>query len=962
MPVFTMTTNGGRHPSYSSSQSSRYGAASGAASPPSKVLLDGYKNPMESANGERSRFDTVRQQHTPGHNCTLIDHTQFNKPRLRSSALLNVDDPVAMHLLMETAIGDSQGYDIISFEEVDELKREQSFLETRIEATRRKLTLESKLRDAAQSLNRLYSTKGVDGSVASSPGSVKKHRRSIMGSRGSSSELLSKTDDELSASAKKCEELAQELWRLEKRGQEIQRRLLQHTAGILQMTHRRVQKKGQSEGVSSLVPEVVGMYPVDFGGYPSIDGVDDFDQRSFYRSLDVSNDLTGGHDPSGNSRADIHSRTTSLGPLPSSDTDFVQQTRAIQATETKLEDLNQRLKSIIAKSTLDRDHSHSTVPKRQTNGDVQQPGASLQAQLDDLERGLQVIDSHRRRALSNAESSSFMTEGKLEALNARLYGLIQRTAPDQSRTNSPPPELDRKSAEAQIDYLEDGLDTVGRHMQGLINAMHAFPSRSIEDQEKIEQTETVLESLWNIVAIGDSGSEQRGQQVNNDRGLFLDEGSVSGGGFSLQSLPAKIQALHTRATGLHEQKDILTRQIQQQRELNAKTDAQKDAQVLQLTEDLQRNQTILDAAQHEMEGLKDGLASVTTDLSAARQEAFRMEQQGSMTEANALKAERESRKELEERMSIELRLKQEKISRLEIKHDEIRDDATTARAEMQGLEAKIQELTERLDEMLRSKEAVEEVADNLREKVDQKTRDAGMVQAEMNRLEGEVVRLQTEVTVARAELDGAYGTRAQRAAEVAANPALQKELDELVERNTSLLREIAFLKERREEKSGSVELQSRIETLRSELTETIAEYEGLIKSNIEFEKEREQLESVIDGLRDRCEALETQLSDEKVKWLGMKMPGASGRDGGPSETTSTMVLKNEFKKMMRDTRAENTRALRVRETSYVWQSLHANICKQAEQDERRKLENMVRSLRRDQIPSKSGLSQSMTTH
>jgi len=915
LPVFTMTTNGGRHTSYSSSQSSRYGTVSGPASPPSKVLLDGYKSSMESANGERSRFDTVREENIRVDIGRRLTHTQFNKPRLRSSALLNMNDPVAMHLLMETAIGDSQGYEILSFEEVDELKREQSFLEKRIEATRRKLTLESKLRDAAQSLNRLYSTKGADGSVGGSPGSVKKHRRSIMGSRGSSSDLLSKTDDELSASSKKCEELAQELWRLEKRAQEIQNRLLQHTAGILQMTHRSVQKKGQSPDMLSLVPEDVGMYGVDLGGFHSVGGIDDFDQRSFYRSLDVPNDFTGGDDRSGNSRTDIHSRTASLSPVPPSDTDFIQQTRAIQATETKLEDLNQRLKNIIAKSTLDKDHSYSTPSKRQTNGEAQGPGASLQAQLDDLERGLQVIDGHRRRALSNAESSTFMIEGKLEAINARLYGLIQRTATNQSRTYQPPPELDRKSAEAQIDYLEDGLDIVGRHVQGLTNAMHAFSSRSIEDQEKFEQTETVLKSLWDIVATGDAESRQHRQQGNNDRGSFLDEGSLSGEGFPLQNLLAKIQSLHSRAAGLQEQKDILTRQIQQQRELNARSDAQKDAQVLQLAEELQRNQTLLDAAQHEVENLKDELASVTNDLTAARQEAFRMERQGSMTGANALEAKKESRRECEERMSIELKLKQDEVSRLENEHDDLRDDATIARAEMHGLEAKIQELMERLEEMVKSKEAVEEVADNLREKLDQKTRDAGMVQAEMGRLEGEVVRLQTEVTVARAELDGAYGTRAQRAAEVAANPALQKELDELVERNMAFLKEIAVLKGQRDYKGGNAELQSRIETLQSELTETITDYEGLIKSNIEFEREREQLESVIDGMRDRCEALETQLSDEKVKWLGMRMPGSSGRDGGQSETTSTMVLKNEFKKMMRDTRAENTRALRVGETT-----------------------------------------------
>lgn len=848
-----------------------------------------------------------------------------------------------MHLLLETAVGDSQGYQILSFEEVDELKREQAFLDNRMEGTRRKLTLESKLRDAAQSLNRLYST---DGNLGGSPGSVKKHRRSIMGSRGSGSDLLSKTDDELSASSKKCEELAQELWGLEKRAQEIQRRLLQHTAGILRMTHSSVQKKGLSPDMLPIGPEDVGSYGVNLGGFRSLGGVDEFDQRSFYRSLDGP-DVFGG--------ADGHSRTASLSPAPPNNPDFMQQTRAIQATETKLEDLNQRLRNIIAKSTLDKDQGYSASPKRQINGEAQ-PGAKLQAQLDDLERGLQAIDSHRRRALSNAESSTFMTEGKLEAVNARLYGLIQRTAPDQAQTYPPPPELEGKSAEDQINYLEHGLDTVGQHIQGLSNAMQAFSSGSFEHQEKAEESERVLKSLWEVLTVGDAESRQRRQQGNNDRGSFLDEGSLSREEFSLQSLSAKIQSLHALATGLQEQKDILTRQIQQQRELNAKSDAQKDAQVLQLTEELQRNQTVLDAAEQEVEDLKNDIASVTKDLAAAQQ-------QGGMTEFNALKAARESRKELEERMSIELKLKQEEVSRLENELDEIRDDAGIAKAEMQGSEAKIQRLMEQLDEMMRSKEAVEEVADNLREQMHQKTRDTGMVEAEMSRLEGEVVRLQTELTVARAELDGAYGTRAQRAAEVAANPALQKELDELVERNMSLLREVSVLQKQRQEDGGNVELQRRIETLQSELTETIAEYESLIKSNIEFEKEREQLENVIDGLRDRCEALDTQLSDEKVKWLGMKMPGSSDRDGGPSQTTSTMVLKNEFKKMMRDTRAENTRALRVSEARYqVQQGVYANIFKQAEQDERRKLENLVRSLRRDQTPTKSALSQSMTAH
>jgi chromosome segregation ATPase len=111
---------------------------------------------------------------------------------------------------------------------------------------------------------------------------------------------------------------------------------------------------------------------------------------------------------------------------------------------------------------------------------------------------------------------------------------------------------------------------------------------------------------------------------------------------------------------------------------------------------------------------------------------------------------------------------------------------------------------------------------------------------------------------------------------------------------------------------GSEALQEKVKMLKQELTETIQEYEELTKSSVEFEREREQYESLIDNLRERCEMLETQLSDEKVRWLGVKSPGLMSRDGSQSETTSTMVLKNEFKKMMRDTRAESMKALRVR--------------------------------------------------
>ncbi|KAG9606310.1 hypothetical protein KCV01_g5776, partial [Aureobasidium melanogenum] len=97
----------------------------------------------------------------------------------------------------------------------------------------------------------------------------------------------------------------------------------------------------------------------------------------------------------------------------------------------------------------------------------------------------------------------------------------------------------------------------------------------------------------------------------------------------------------------------------------------------------------------------------------------------------------------------------------------------------------------------------------------------------------------------------------------------------------------------------------------------------------EMEKEREKLEGVIDSLRDKMDALEVQLSDEKVRWLGVRSPGGTPELGGTRETTSTMVLRNEFKKMMRETRAEGVKLLR------------------AEQEQRRQIESQLRSLRRE---------------
>jgi len=76
----------------------------------------------------------------------------------------------------------------------------------------------------------------------------------------------------------------------------------------------------------------------------------------------------------------------------------------------------------------------------------------------------------------------------------------------------------------------------------------------------------------------------------------------------------------------------------------------------------------------------------------------------------------------------------------------------------------------------------------------------------------------------------------------------------------------------------------------------------------------------VDQLKEKIDELKTQLAEEKIS-----------RNFPRGESTTTNVLKQEFKKMVRDMRADQARALR------------------AEQDERRKLESTIRELKKGQL-------------
>lgn len=715
-------------------------------------MSGGLRGPFEE---QTPRFAPVSPQILSVGSRTDVSQPSFPPQKgPRNSTLLNINDPVAMHLLTETAISDSREFQVLSFDEIEQLKRDKIFLRGKIDTVKRKLGLESKLRDAAQSLNRLYSTRDP-GDNNNSP---TKKRRSFLGPRGPTNDTVARTDDEFTASNKKVEELSRELKQLEIQFENTERRILEHTAGILQMTHKGLKKNIRRTELprspESMTSQLNGR------GSAATDGLDDFDERSLYQ---VPEYVTEFGPASG---------ATNKGRPVSRDT------QPIDDFANRLQELNSRLHAMITQAGP---HEHFDPPPQPTDEHVSgRVGAQIQAYLGYMSQGLDAMQAAQARATAAVEKSLVDSEDQVEDVNIRLQDMLERT---NSVSHSP---------------LLPNDEPRGKDLQSQL----AFSS-------------IVLERL------------------------------------------------NSRIETLVEQKDILTRQIQQQRELNSKSDAQRDAHIHEITEQLESSKKLHAVHEEESQHSRDQINLLIEQLDNAKQENVLLEQQRGVNDSRAVEIERSTRKQLEDKHQLDLKARDDQHSAILI--------------QMQGLETA-------------KAEAEVELA---------KSRE------EMKALESEVARAQTELTVVKAELDGAYGTRAERAADVSMNPAVQKEIDALNARNADLESQLEFLTTQHQTKgTGSAELQNKVNALQQELKDTIEEYEVMTKQSIDDEKERDHLEESVDTLQQRCETLEMQLNEEKLKWMGFKT-------GSSTETMSTMVLKNEFKKMMRETRAENLKTIRV---------------------------------------------------
>ena len=791
-------------------------------SPSKDRAQGGFVAPNLAAKAQTKSYKTVHHNFTPAANRVDILQETIMAPHTTRR------DPVSMHLLMETAIGDSAQYEVLSHNDLDNMKREISKTSSRLDTARHELALATKVRDAARSIDRLPSASSKDFARP--------------GSRGKGA-TPGRNSEELEQSARRCDELGQEVAKLEREEYQLQKSLLEHTAGVLQMTHKGYLKKDPTQDDIRQGHHIPGLdLDGEFGG---------LGQYALYEQV-LQNELNGEQstaDLAGQHQMildverrveDLNSRLRQmilelrpqkqvlpqpprqLGDDPNnvgevlfeqvgfleeclttvhnlqntrganSEAKTVKQSQLVLEVEQRMEDLNVQLRGII----LDMKPRKEELPNpaRELRDDPDNPEIILNEQVDFLEA---CLESMNKLLEQKREAGAFgAPEDKLEAFNNRLFELMTRHDPERSSKYFPPPQANGTTILDQFEYLNQGLKAVDRRLDELGEFEETSAEKLASYQDRAEQYVTVVGFLWDMFLARDREEAARaGQPPPQDN-------------FSLQELSKKVQELHAKYYDMLDQKDVLTRQIQQQRDLSSTADTTRDQKMNSMRE--------------ENEALKSQL-QITSEEAAMHLEKLSL----AIAECEAVK------------------------------------NTLSMRDEQQGISH-----SRALDEEARGRKLAEE-------QLAAQTALAVKAESSLKELESEVIRLQTELTIAKAELDSAHGTRAQRAAEAAGDPALQ----------------------------------ARVQTLQKELSETIADYESMTKATIEYEKEREKLENTADALRDQVESLEMQLSEEKINGMGAKSPGMESVRSAPGGT-SVAVLKTEFKKMMRE-RTDEKRKLQA---------------------------------------------------
>ncbi|EGX49518.1 hypothetical protein AOL_s00078g7 [Orbilia oligospora ATCC 24927] len=924
---------------------------------------------------------------------------------------LDFDDEIALHLLVETAIFDSSGYELLTHEELDQLKREQTTLIGRIEALRRKLLLETKVRDAAQSLSRLRSPKQNESPLTSPV-------NAFGGSfHQPGHDSVAQASVELSASIAKCHEIDTDIRKLEADLWVLQRRLLCHTSRVLATTYHHSEKSRHFTASSIDAPTIRSSTPNKFTKLQTVKPIEDFDDRSLYKPA-----ISSGEAPPSQSQFRTSGPSTyatnpgglpahSSGPIGLKPQSPIGNTEAIgffstpstppplnnrdkSAVEQRLVALHHIVKEILVKIEILPPDQHDVskslfLEERKDSFDPNDgiPTSTLDEILA-LEHGLRQVQASifQQGSRSVAIKSDDKDVLQVWEVLLRWEGEKQDNRNHEDRDKGIMMGTTREANRPDSIKFES-LKSDGKSIGELVEGVKLLADTSLRwaaDKRDLE-----LQLLQK--------SQQYQMEIRKHEDAKTDhEQQIDGLTNSLSKALGELSQISSKQdAGISLRQEVV------------KLREELDAKEQHCAHKIEELQLMLGSQKSDFENLANDARIIFQERERDLEEQVDKLREEVMSKNKALEdslacastGDQKTRKLNEEIDYLHIQLEKSHAAKIDVENQLLLDkhNLESLTETLRTREARVEILERNLTEAVASKEKFEEtyheqtkrieildkrnldLQDQLRVRATQVAEQTSSaeelksrliesqtakknLESNVSALENEVQQLLTELATLANDLQATKKNsqlqieeaKQQAAAKIQveqgrSQPAMDAnlivELENLSRQNEELRKANIALQDKLSESTtplGSTSsdtpraLQERCDKLQKELDEMLVDYEALMKDSVDFEADKSRLESQIDDLQEKVEALERSLADERmgngrsVKSTAVPANNLVTPIPSSGENMTMSVLRAEFKKMMRDMRTEHNRALR------------------GEQEARRRLENELRHARRDQ--------------
>ncbi|KIJ20530.1 hypothetical protein PAXINDRAFT_174869 [Paxillus involutus ATCC 200175] len=432
----------------------------------------------------------------------------------RTSGLVNIRDELLTSLLTSEAVVDSRECEILSAEEVEELKKEHHILKIRLTAMQKKLDLEIKMRDAASSLSRVNAA----------------HKK-----------VSKQTEEQLEAAERKVATTQKELWRLSERTNEVHRKLLEHRAGVLGHSVHKMEKK--------MLSGLDGASEMDISGNVTPNRSSTFSSVASAVSTPSKPRFDGAHLFAGHADAQ-------LPKAPPSASDIATIEAKLRAATESLNAANKR------NAEMARELSHLRLEKEQIETTMTMELQNAEETVAELEKELPRFEELQARCDELMEERDQWEEDRaklaareqeVERLEGRLEVLVEKSG-EATEMEGMLAEI-QKRADEEVQKKEEEFSALKCEYEEACADWEAEKAGMEED--RLNELAALQEELDQLTAGGEARAELDGALETLHMLMQLHDVGYSSNDTSLQGLLASLGAhLDKVSTVMKEHSDV----------------------------------------------------------------------------------------------------------------------------------------------------------------------------------------------------------------------------------------------------------------------------------------------------------------------------------------------------------------------------------------------------------------------